>query len=246
MRNIGFMRTYPIAKVVRHSELYRTFVIEAPLEAEPGQFIMLWLPGGEEKPFTLSDCHDGRIEVTVHAVGPFTRRLMQLKEGELVGIRGPFGKGFSLLDNAFVVGGGCGIAPVRHLLRRLERTGLRFRACLGVRTATDLIFPEDYCNANWCSVTSDDGSVGRHGKVTMGLAEAMAEFKPERVFVCGPEPMMNAVRDLAWAQGVSVEVAMERYMKCGIGICGSCMVEGTHSRVCADGPVFLQAVPGKG
>lgn len=239
---VGPMRTYRVTEVIRHSKSYVSFRLPVPMVAQPGQFVMLWLPGAEEKPFTLSDCHNGMVEITVRAVGPFTNKLMGVRAGDRLGIRGPFGHGFSLMDKAFVVGGGCGVAPVRHLLKALERGGLSFAARLAARTGDELIFRSEYDAASWCSLSTDDGSLGQRGLVTEGLEDAIRAYAPSRVYACGPELMMDAVKLTAGRLDLGVELAMERYMKCGVGICGSCMCAGTHKRVCVDGPVFSVAV----
>ncbi len=125
------MRTFKVVRVVEHTPLLKSFYVEAPFAAEPGQFVNLWIPGVDEKPFSISDLAGGLLELSVKAVGSFTHRLMAVRVGDWLGIRGPLGRAFRLEDDSVLVGGGIGFAPLRFLARRLRDAGLRHRAVRG-------------------------------------------------------------------------------------------------------------------
>src|SRR5512137_2598215 len=92
------MRTWPLREVIVHTEGLKSFRFDRAFDVEPGQFITLWLPGVDEKPFALSGIGPDWLEITIRAVGPFTRRMMDVSPGTWLGLRGPFGKGFRLAD----------------------------------------------------------------------------------------------------------------------------------------------------
>jgi dihydroorotate dehydrogenase electron transfer subunit len=229
------VRTLQVLEVVTHAPLLASLYLEQTFEADPGQFVNVWIPGLDEKPFSISDLSGGRLELTVKGIGPFSRRMAGMKAGEWLGIRGPFGHGFSLQGEAILVAGGSGLAPIRFLAKRLAARSLPFRLAIGVRTASDLIFPADLGGAE---LMSDDGSLGGAGLVTVRLAQMLATRRPAIVYGAGPEPMLLAVRDLAERAGVPYELSLERYMKCGFGICGQCCLDGLGVRVCTEGPVL--------
>ena len=231
------MRTVPVRRVVVHAPDLKSFYLPREFHVAPGQFVLLWLPGVDEKPFSVSGVVDEFLEVTIKAVGPFSRAMMDLAAGQRIGLRGPFGRGFDPAGPAILVGGGCGVAPVRHLAREMARTGLEFELLLGARTATDLMFRDEYRRAGAWLVT-EDGSLGTRGLVTDRLRELLAQGRHRHLFAAGPEGMLLAVREIADRHLVDYQLSFERYMKCGIGICGHCSMDGTGIRMCCEGPVL--------
>ncbi|HEY3446457.1 MAG TPA: dihydroorotate dehydrogenase electron transfer subunit [Myxococcales bacterium] len=230
------MRTQPVLEVVCHAPGLKSLYFEKPFEAEPGQFVNLWVPGVDEKPFSVSDLSGGRMEISVKAYGAFSTRLLEAKPGDFLGIRGPFGKGFELEADGLLVAGGIGLAPIRFLSKRLQAAGLEHRTVIGLRSRADLIFPDEY--ASGADLMSEDGSVGGKGLVTGRLEAMLAERRPRVVYGAGPEKMLLAVRDLADRFQVPFQLSFERYMKCGFGLCGQCCLDGEGLRVCCEGPVF--------
>ncbi len=195
-----------------------------------GQFVMVWLPGVGEKPFSLAR----EDTIVVKRVGPFTGRLFELDEGDHLWIRGPYGRGFEPKGKRIaLVGGGYRDSTPPLRLRDAVREEIRenhahLRRPLKGRAGAD---------GRWrlrreIIVTTDDGSAGRKGFPTEVLADMKGEF--DTVYACGPEPMLKAV--LKVMDYENVQVSAERYMKCGIGVCGSCAL-GKYL-VCRDGPVF--------
>ena len=212
---------------------------------EPGQFIMMWLPGVDEKPFVASFLDGQRFGVTVHVRGRFTTAVRELSAGALVGFRGPYGRGFSGWpeqgEGVALIAGGCGMAPLALLAERLPRATL----VQGAPTAEELLFTERFpSQVAW----TEDGSAGRRGVPTDWLREAVGRRELGAVYTCGPEAMMVAVVEMCRKGGVPCQASLERYMKCGIGICGQCECDGRL--VCLDGPVFtgeeLAAMPSFG
>jgi dihydroorotate dehydrogenase electron transfer subunit len=229
-----------IQKIKDESRTIRTFVLEAAVsEARPGQFIMLWLPGLDEKPMSIA--HSDPLTVTVDRVGAFTTALHTCQEGDTVGWRGPYGHGFSLHRDrpALLVSGGCGVGPMYFLAETAIDQGIPTTVALGARTGLDLPYVARFEALDvTLHVATDDGSVGHKGFVTELVRQEIedADETPPAIYACGPEPMLVAVHRLCRAHGVPGQLNVERYMKCGFGICGQCALD--DLLVCQDGPVF--------
>lgn len=215
-----------------------TLWLEHEMDFQPGQFIMVWIPRLDEKPYTISAPAPGRMAVTVRRRGEFSTRLTRMTPGESVGVRGPYGRGFDPERPVIIVAGGCGIASVAVLKDRIPEATL----IAGARSESELIFRERFDDMIICT---DDGSAGHHGFPTDLLRPRLEKGEAKTVCTCGPEPMIRAVFDMCEAAGVSCQAGLERYMKCGFGICGQCACG--EKLVCLDGPVFtsddLRAMP---
>lgn len=225
-----YPKTQPIIALVKEARNYYTLFLENRLhEYTPGQFVMLWIPRVDEKPFSLSYVERQRIGITFEVKGRFTKILAEMKAGELVGVRGPYGKGFPPLDRTTViVGGGCGIAPLAPLVERAAH------AIIGARTRDVLLFSERFRDALFCT---DDGSFGKKGFVTEHLAALLRKEKDiTAVYSCGPEIMLKRLMAICSEYRKECYVSIERYMKCGFGVCGQCMCGDVV--VCKDGPVL--------
>ena len=214
-----------------------TLFIEGSIDFSPGQFVFIWLPGVEEKPFTISYINSGSenyFGVTVQVVGNFTERLSRVKAGDLIGVRGPLGRGFSTSSKGpfLIVNGGVGAASTAILAEELINRGEDVDIIIGARNKRLLIYTERF-KAEICT---DDGSRGRKGFVTEIADEMMGKKHYSRVYTCGPEKMMDALLRITEKHGVELEASVERYMSCGFGICGKCMLN--DRLVCLDGPVF--------
>ncbi len=232
------MRMAKILEVREENPRIKTLILELGMKAVPGQFAMVWVPGMNEKPFSLSGCVEGKAWVTVAKVGAFSERLHQMKAGEQVGIRGPFGNGFKMKgEKVAVVGGGCGSAPLGFLVDELRKAGKKVDFVVGAKTKGELFFVERARNAGAeVVVCTDDGSDGRKGFTTDALAELLGKEKLDCVYTCGPEMMMKKVVGICGEKGVECQASLERFMKCGFGVCGQCAIDGML--VCRDGPVF--------
>lgn len=234
------METLPVRDIIEHGPGVRSFYFEQTFEVQAGQFVNIWLPETDEKPFSVSRVANGQIEVSVKAYGPFTKKLMQIQVGEYLGVRGPFGNGFSLHDNALLVGGGIGIAPLRILGDALLTAGKRAVPLLGAAMEYELIFKEDFQDMGPGFYYTDDGSYGKKGLVTEDLERIVETEKIEFVYAAGPEIMFLNLKEQLDKLDLPYEFCMERYMKCGIGICGQCVLDDSGVRLCVEGPVLNQ------
>ncbi len=241
---------YTVHSVTIESEKVRTFFLKpdtAPIrEPSPGQFIMLLVPGMEEIPLSIADYLEGDIVLAIAVAGETTRYLHErVRPGHKLFVRGPLGKGFTICEEYtyVLVGGGYGAAPLRYLARKLYERGIDCVYVGGAKTSKELLYTEffeAYCSKTYYA--TEDGSLGYKGLVTELLAKVIdGEFrKRENVFIaaCGPEKMLRAVVDFAISRGLKGEVSVERYIKCGIGVCGSCTLDPLPIRVCREGPVI--------
>ena len=210
-----------------------SLVFDHQFMAKPGQFVMVWIPGVDEVPMALSAPN----AISVQAIGEASIALSNMKIGEKLGIRGPFGNGFSLGKRVLCIGGGVGLAPLHMIASHCEEA----MYLIGGRERSELLYLDEFLSQSTVTVkaATDDGSYGHHGFVT----ELIASSDPgsfDAICVCGPEMMMkNAYHALDKCEVVSrAQFSMHRYMKCGAGVCGSCCMDPHGYRVCADGPVF--------
>lgn len=234
-----------ITKSVDEAEGIKTVFLKSELKAEPGQFVMVWIPRLDEKPFAISYGNKGEIGITVAAVGPFSNQLCSMKAGEKVGMRGPYGTTYGLdkgMKNIVMVGGGYGSASLTMLAEEALRLGIKVKFILGARNKNRLVYAErikKLIGSGNVIVTTDDGSMGMKGYVTDALKQLLGKEKIDKIFVCGPDMMMKAAVDIGMAAGVKGEISGERWFKCGgMGLCGHCCVDPIGIRLCVEGPVI--------
>ena len=220
-----------IADVVQEAKRQKSFFFKHHMNCKPGQFIMVWLPGIDEKPMAVSYYSNKEFAFTSQAIGNFTNELDKLKKDDKLGIRGPYGNSFSIKANACVVAGGVGMSSVSTLIDALKNPLIIY----GARSKEHLIYLKRYKDKKMI-VTTDDGSFGRKGFTTDALNEALSKSKIKIVYTCGPEIMMKKVFEICQKHKVECEASLERYMACGFGICGKCMIN--DKIVCIDGPIF--------
>jgi len=229
-------RTFRVLQVIPEGRAGVTLILDGALPAQPGQFAMAWLPGLEERPFSVMD--DQPLSLTVAAVGPFTHALCERQPGERIWIRGPFGHGFELVGRRhLLVGGGSGAAALTLLAKQACRQGHEVIVALGARTAEQLMLRWHFeKSASRMIIATDDGSTGYGGTVVAAIEAQLAQGWPNSVYGCGPELMLHALARCAGQAGLPCWVSLERVMRCGIGLCGSCHFG--DRLVCKDGPVF--------
>jgi dihydroorotate dehydrogenase electron transfer subunit len=238
------LRTTPLlgVKTVSPTVKVLSFADTGSAEAKPGQFLMLWIPGIDEIPFSVLETSEQKVvSVAVKKVGDATKALHAKKKGGIIGIRGPFGNSFSVKGKRLLmVGGGTGVAPLLFLAREIIADKTEITFVLGAKTESELLFmiemrrfPKD----RFRLVTStEDGTCGITGLCTEPVDEILAKKEFDMVYSCGPERMVAKVFELAEKHHVNFEASLERLMRCAIGLCGSCVI-GKY-RVCSDGPVF--------
>ncbi len=226
-----------ISKILKHNATHKTLFLDLKMSAQPGQFVMVWIPGIDEIPMSLS--HFGNeIAITVEKVGEATEALHNMKKGDKLGIRGPYGNGFKIVGKkALFVAGGVGIAPLLPLIKEYEGEKC---VILGARNKNLLLFEDEIKKFANLYITTDDGSAGYRGFATDLAKKILMREKFDVVYTCGPEPMMKKVLDLCIKSKIPLQASLERYMKCGVGICDSCAIDGYH--VCKDGPVFNESI----
>jgi dihydroorotate dehydrogenase electron transfer subunit len=196
-----------------------TLRFDDPPMARPGQFVMLWIPGDDEIPMSLSYAEGDRKGATVKAMGGTSQHVLRIRTGDRIGIRGPYGVGFDVSPRRIlVVAGGSGAAVLAPATEAALAGGGSAVVALGATTA------------------SDDGSAGARGFVTP-VADALLRERPfDVLWTCGPEVMMEKLVASAARYQVPVRLALERHMKCALGLCDACSIGPYH--VCIDGPVF--------
>jgi dihydroorotate dehydrogenase electron transfer subunit len=227
--------------------------------AQPGQFVMLGLPGRRDpilrRPFSIhrrivEDGHIGGIELLYKVVGVTTQNMAALKNGDVLNLLGPLGKGFLISDEyqrAFIVAGGIGVAPMLFLVSSLAERGFSLSESivfLGGGSKNDLLCRDELSSLGMTlHVTTDDGSDGDQCLVTLPLEDKMKNSRPDIIYACGPMGMLQCVINIAQEHTVPCQISIETIMACGMGACLGCAVEGKEAsgrylHVCMDGPVF--------
>jgi len=216
-------------------------------EMLPGQFIEVRVDGSPStflrRPISINfvDRVQNELWLLVATVGEGTRRLAELKAGDLLNCLLPLGNGFTPAkqgEKVLLIGGGVGVAPLLYMGAEMQRQGVEPTFLLGARTANDLLLTNIYNRYGRVFVTTEDGSEGEKGFVTNHSILQQEQF--DRISTCGPTPMMKAVARLAKEKGIVCEASLENLMACGLGACLCCVEKTTEGNlcVCKDGPVF--------
>lgn len=214
-------------------------------EMLPGQFVEIKVENTPSvylrRPISISDVDysNNTLSLIIKNVGDGTAYMSKLLQNSRLNMLLPLGNGFTLLQSgtALLVGGGVGIAPLIYLGRKLRCNGVKVNYLLGFKYESDMIDLSDFKAIGSVFVTTEDGSHGVKGFVTNHEA---VNAKYDRMYVCGPTPMMKNVAKAAIASGTDCEVSLENMMACGLGACLGCVTKTTegHKCVCSDGPVF--------
>jgi NAD(P)H-flavin reductase len=245
-----------LVDVIEETPTIKTFVVEPPepFEFRAGQFAQVTVPGVGESPFTPSSdpAEAGRLEFTVIRTGRVTEELHRLKPGDTVGLRGPFGVGYPIDEmrdkHVLIVGGGCGLAPLRSLIfslfHRLDNIG-SLKIKYGARESRELLYHGTY--ERWrerpkvdvaCTIDVAEANWPGHVGVVTTLLEVIETPIEETIAVsCGPEIMLKFVTQTLLERGFPPEqivLSMNRRMSCGLGKCGRCNIGPYY--LCRDGP----------
>jgi len=213
----------------------------------PGRFVMVWLPGVDELPLSPSGYghEDSTLRLTFKVRGEGTRALASLNPGDRIFVRGPYGRGFAMprLDSSqggdvLVIGGGVGIAPLLPLVEVLVDSPLGLRVICGFRSAAEALFIDELSKlvSDNLIVATDNGSLGLKGTAVDATRELLVSKDVSYAFACGPEEMLFILHKMLSGKGIRHQMLLERYVKCAIGVCGSCVIDGL--RLCREGPVF--------
>jgi NAD(P)H-flavin reductase len=248
-----------ITAVTAETPNIKTFTLrpKSSIGFRAGQFMDVTIPGIGEAPFTPSSNHNltDKLDFTIMAAGRVTKLLHQAKPGDIVGVRGPYGKGYPLdvfrSKEVFIIGGGVGLAPLRALLYALFNEVKLYKKIIlkyGARTPKDIVYKEEI--DTWRSkagnidieVTTDVGDdswKGNVGLVTTILKRESVDIPNSVAIVCGPPIMMKFVTfkllDIGFKDN-QIYLSMEKNMSCGVGKCGHCRIGPYYA--CKDGPVF--------
>ncbi len=235
------------------SPRFKHLVFEAPELAplvQPGQFVNIRVGTGTEpllrRPFSVYRALNGEVELFYEVLGRGTVALAQKKSGDMLDVLGPLGQPFSLppsgTEHVVMVAGGIGVAPFQILTDTLESCkGLNLTLLYGARTL-EHTFNMDDLERNRCHVmvATEDGSIGKKGRVSNLFSEIEWDPNTTWIYCCGPNGMMAAVQEFARENGIRGEVSCESAMACGTGACLGCVVRTIdgYKTVCHDGPVF--------
>ena len=216
-------------------------------EIFPGNFAEIKVPNSDDvflrRPISVLDVDYSKREISfyIKAIGKGTIKLGNQNIGETVNIVYPLGNRFNVdsQKKVLIVGGGSGIAPFVTLGRELKSKNVETVFLIGGRTSNDVFLTEEFGKYGRVEVTTEDGSRGEQGRVTdHPLFKDKFDF--DKVYTCGPDPMMKAVAKIAEENGVDCEVSLENMMACGIGACLCCVTPTKNGNkvVCTEGPVF--------
>ncbi len=237
-------------------------------QARSGQFVMFRvqrsLPPLLRRPFGIfkvgilpPDCEGMEskeyVEILYKVVGRGTNIMCELHEGDHVELLGPLGTGFfstSTTKEKILVGGGIGLVPLYMLASELVGES-PVRLLMGGRNRDDILAVTEFERLGVETyVSTDDGSLGEEGLVTVVLQRKLEKYPNAEVYACGPMPMLKAVQQICHAKGVALQVSLEAHMACGVGACLGCVVKGAgHTEespqylcCCKAGPVFRSEV----
>jgi dihydroorotate dehydrogenase electron transfer subunit len=245
-------KTIQNLRVVQNEQLnhdtYR-IVVRAPEKLGtivPGQFVNVYIPDSAttflRRPLSIHDVDVDKntFSLLIKAVGDGTRKLVQIEPQKDLDIVYPLGNGFSepnKNEHVLLIGGGVGIAPMMHLARHAVQKDANVDILLGARSANDHVLLDEFKQYGSIHLTTNDGSLGTKGFVT---DHSIFESKFDRIYCCGPEPMMLAVAKKAKALAIACEVSLENMMACGFGVCLCCVTKTNEGNkcVCTEGPVF--------
>jgi len=234
--------------------------LENDFSWKPGQFMMLSMPGIGESAISISNVDNGCvINATIRNVGNVTSSIFILKKGDFIGMRGPYGTGWSLDDvkdkDVLIIAGGMGIAPLRGVINHIIDKRKDFdhlEIIYGARTPDDMVFKYEFDKWNKIknctlhltadTVPGENPFECRTGLVTSCFPLMKTRHRNARAFICGPEIMMRYAAKCLETIGFhddQIYLSLERRMKCGIGKCGHCQIGLKY--VCKDGPVFNYA-----
>ena len=256
LKNEYLPKLAEILDIKQETEDVRTYTLNYKTDYKPGQFFIVSLYGHGEAPFTAVTSSDDKFQLTIRNVGKLTSEIFKLKQGDEIGIRGPYGNYFNVGKNKDIlfIAGGCGMAPLRsmihHVIKNRKDYG-KVHVLYGSRDETQIIYQEEvkdeWLKYNVDSFVCVDFKKGKskwpeHVCLVTELMDkklSKIDLKNTVALLCGPSIMMKFVIEKLLGLGVSEEkiiASLERNMKCGFGKCGHCYLNEKY--VCTDGPIF--------
>lgn len=215
----------------------------------PGQFVEILIENSKttflRRPISIHeiDYRSNTISFLIQVAGDGTKALSLLDINDTINTILPLGNSFSLPDTDgefLLVGGGCGIAPLLFLARELNNKGFKPNVLIGGKSKDYVLRPDEYLKYGKVHITTEDGSLGEKGFVIHHSVLWDENRKFDKIYTCGPEPMMKAIAKYARKRDISCEVSLENLMACGIGACLCCVVDTLEGNkcTCTEGPVF--------
>ncbi|MDF2593678.1 MAG: asrB [Clostridia bacterium] len=253
MHNAYLPKPYKILKITQETDIDYTYKIAYEGSIIGGQFMEISIPGVGEAPISISDFDDHSLDMTIRRVGRLTDKVFELKAGDALFMRGPYGNGFDLDlfrgKDLTIIAGGTGLAPVKNLTRyfaeHLDEVK-KLEVLLGFKSPKDILFLEEIkkwsqsCPIYMTVDQPGDNWQGETGLITTHVTKLdLADVKEKMAVVVGPPIMMKFMTLELIKNGFLEEniwVSFERKMSCGIGKCGHCKIDETY--VCLEGPVF--------
>jgi dihydroorotate dehydrogenase electron transfer subunit len=245
------IQDFEVASNIDLTESHYVIKLSSPTELPeifPGQFAEVLVPDSSvaflRRPLSIFDVNYKRNEMKflIKCVGEGTAKLRSLKKGDMLNVMFPLGNSFDLdiKGNAMLVGGGCGVAPLYMLAKSLHEKNAGVNIFIGAKSKMDLLLAEELKSFGNVYLTTEDGSEGEKGLVTNHSMMKAIAADSDKIYCCGPEPMMKAVASFANKVTVPCEVSLENTMACGIGACLCCITETIEGNkcVCTEGPVF--------
>jgi len=264
----NFPHAVRIKKIIKETPLVRSYIFDYPVRAMPGQFVNIWIPGVDEKPMSIAFDDGKSYKLSIAAIGHGTQELLKKRVGDYIGIRGPYGTHFSWKPKQRIamLAGGYGAGPLYFAAFLAVREQCKVDFFLGARSKAHLLFAakikklqntrrsrssaKQLLRPKGATFrffpSTDDGSFGFKGHNVACWIEQMEKgARYDLVMTCGPEKMMKSVSDIAWGKKIDAQISIERYMKCGFGVCGNCCVDDLGITSCQNGTVMPNAVARK-
>ena len=247
------MKGVPRPAVVEHIErISQTYywlemrIIEDAIEAGPGQFLIIWLPRLKEIPMSIATLNNDTVSIFFKVVGKGTQRLAKLSPGSRLGVKAPLGRSFTGMvsgDKIMLVAGGTGLAPMIFASQKLIESDKQVMLVWGTPSSQDAEKVHSFLKrvmprAVEVYVATDDCGYGFCGTAVDLAYELARRDKPSDVVSAGPRPMLTSLVQRMRGLNIDPIVLLEEEVRCGIGMCGSCIVRGTPFLLCVDGPAF--------
>ncbi|MBS3133879.1 FAD/NAD(P)-binding protein [Candidatus Woesearchaeota archaeon] len=231
-----------------------TLILQISGSYMPGQFVQIGIPGIGECPISVASYSKNHLKISIREVGKVTRALGKLRKNSFVYIRGPYGRGYPLVEFQgkclILIGAGCGVATLKSIIEYIEYHREKYKDILlffGYRNINDIIYKKEV--NKWKNTFNIKIALSKEnaktcldwdsGHITDVIAELKLRTENTGVFICGPPKMINDTVEILKKKGFNDEqiyVSTERLMYCSIGMCCHCMIRGKFT--CTDGPVF--------
>lgn len=250
------------AKILANTEVAHhiwEMKFEAPLIAKgskgAGEFISILAMENWQnplrRPMSIASSNGDTVSIIYKIFGGVTTILSHKRSGDYIEVLGPLGNTFSQWQNGhhpILVGGGVGLAPILNLQSECKSANIDHSIIIGARSSNEHFI--DHHPDEQIYLTTDDGTAGESGTVMGPLKRLVKENSNPYIYACGPEPMLEAIREFSLEQNVPAQLSVESYMGCGVGLCQGCVIPRVngqiqdhsyhekYSLVCVDGPVY--------